>query len=146
MKKKERMYKISIPSNVTRIVEVGQFSERIADMIGFSDEERDNLAIAVTEAVNNAIIHGNKYNESKKVIVTYHLLDNGVKVSVRDEGGGFNPGNVKNPVLPDNLMKEHGRGIFIVKTLMDKVEFNFNRKGTELIITKYKNTTNLNNS
>ncbi|RKY83566.1 ATP-binding protein [candidate division KSB1 bacterium] len=138
MKAKSKVYKISIPSNISKIIEVEQFSEKIADLANFSEEDKDNLAIAVTEAVNNAIIHGNRYNESKKVFVTFYIIDRGVKVSVKDEGGGFDPDKIDNPLLPENLLKEHGRGIFILKSLMDEIEFKFSNTGTEILMTKYK--------
>ena len=137
MDKNSKTHQISISSSVSKIIAVERFSSKVSDKVGFSEEDKDNLAIAVTEAVNNAIIHGNKYDESKKVIVTFHIIPNGVKVSIKDEGGGFTPENVQNPVLPENLFKDHGRGIFIVKSLMDKVEFKIDKKGTEVIMTKY---------
>jgi len=137
MDKNSKVHQISIPSNVAKIIDVERFSGEVSDIVGFCEEDRDNLAIAVTEAVNNAIIHGNKYDESKKVVVTFYILRNGVKVSIKDEGGGFKPENITNPVLPENIFKEHGRGIFIVKSLMDDVEFKMDNNGTEVIMTKY---------
>jgi len=141
MKKNQKVYKLSIPSKITKIVEVEKFSGKISDLIRFCEEDRDNLAIAVTEAVNNAIIHGNKHDESKKVTITFSILKNGVRVGIKDEGDGFIPEKIKSPLLPENLFKDHGRGIFIVKSLMDKVEFKINKKkGTELVMTKYRST------
>ena len=80
-----------------------------------SDELYYNLVITVTEAVNNAIIHGNKFDINKHVLVRVDCNNEVLKVSVKDQGSGFNLDNVNNPLLPENLLKESGRGIFIIK-------------------------------
>ncbi|MFQ5628471.1 MAG: ATP-binding protein, partial [bacterium] len=86
----------------------------------------------------NAIIHGNKQDQKKKVYLNIFIDNNTLKVVVQDEGKGFNPESLPDPLDPDNLLKESGRGIFILKSLMDDVSFDFSPKGTILTLIKHK--------
>ena len=81
------------------------------------------MLIAVTEAVNNAIQHGNKENEELSIDVSVKDNQNKVCFSVKDEGVGFDFENLPDPTSPENLLKENGRGIFLMRNLADKVEF-----------------------
>lgn len=127
---------IVIPSTLKKLVTVERFAEKFANKNGLTEEEKDNLAIAVTEAVNNAIVHGNKSDHSKKVHVEFSISANELRAVIRDEGNGFDPNNLSNPTDPENLLKESGRGIFILRSLMDDVSFSFSSKGTKIILTK----------
>lgn len=127
---------MSIPSSLDEITTVEKFAEKAADKMKFGEEEKDSLAIAVTEAVNNAIIHGNKQDKNKKVHIKFEFKDNRLIVRVRDEGKGFNPQKISDPLAPENLLKESGRGIFILSSLMDDVQFNFGKNGTEICLIK----------
>lgn len=129
-------FQITIPSLLEKIQEVEVFAEKIAQRIDFSEEEKDSLAIAVTEAVSNAIIHGNRKDKKKKVQVRFSLTDNSITVYIKDEGEGFDPEKISNPLEPENILRESGRGIFILKALMDEVEFDFSGKGTEVKMVK----------
>lgn len=137
-KKGKTHLEITIPSNLEQIESVEKLAERAADAMKFSEEEKDSLAIAVTEAVNNAIIHGNKQDKDKKVVINFYLEEKKLIVTIKDEGKGFNPANVSDPLAPENLLKESGRGIFILSTLMDEVKFDFRKDGTIIEMTKEK--------
>ena len=102
------------------------------------EDEKDSLAIAVTEAVNNAIIHGNKEDRSKNVTIEFAFEENKLRVIIQDEGGGFDPDELSDPLAPENLLKENGRGIFILSSLMDEVYYEFKANGTQLIMVKEK--------
>jgi len=130
MKKTSKEISVTIPSRLQELAKIEHLSEEIAQKMALSEDQRENLAIAVTEAVGNAILHGNKKSPRKKVHILFRLEKDRVKVSVRDEGKGFNPDDLFNPLDPKNIMKESGRGIFILKTLMDKVSFSFSPAGT----------------
>jgi serine/threonine-protein kinase RsbW len=97
-----------------------------------------NILIAVSELVMNAIVHGNKEEESKKVRVTVEYDKDIMKIKILDEGGSFDFGKSSNAKLPDDVMKESGRGLYIVKSLMDEVEFRDTGQGTEIILTMWK--------
>ncbi len=124
-----------IPSEPEQIQKVERKAEELARKAGFSEDEMDNLAIAVTEVVANAIFHGNKGDRSKKVYIKFILQGKEIQIHVRDEGKGFAPDELANPLAPENILKESGRGIFIVKTLMDNVRYQFTPEGTEVILT-----------
>jgi serine/threonine-protein kinase RsbW len=88
--------------------------------------------VSLTEAVNNGIMHGNRGDAAKKVHVICELLPGWLCVIVRDEGKGFKPDKVKNPLAKENLLRESGRGVFLMRTLMDKVEFEPGAGGMEV--------------
>jgi len=129
-------FEFTIPSQLDQIEFVEQQAEKAANIMNFSEDEKDSLAIAVTEAVNNAIIHGNKKDAAKSVTVQFSFDDQTLTVGIQDEGGGFNPKQIKDPLAPENLLKESGRGVFILSSLMDEVKFDFSNKGTKVILTK----------
>jgi len=85
---------MSIPSVLDEITKVEKMAERAADKMKFSEEEKDSLAIAVTEAVNNAILHGNKQDKNKKVHIKFEFENTRLVVSIKDEGKGFNPDKI----------------------------------------------------
>lgn len=136
--KKQHEYEIVIPSSLDQIEVVESLAEKAADVMHFNDDEKDSLAIAVTEAVNNAIIHGNKLDKNKKVHIRFAFEGKKIIVTIKDEGQGFDPESLTDPLAPENLLKESGRGIFILKSLMDEVEFSFNSSGTILKMVKSK--------
>ena len=101
-----------------------------------SDKLKDsygNIIIALTEGVNNAITHGNKLDNSKKVTIHFALLSFGVSFTITDEGTGFDYTQIPDPTASENLEKINGRGIFLMIQLADKIEFQENGKKIELI-------------
>lgn len=134
--KNKTHYQIIIPSDLEKIKKVEKVTENIADYMKFPEDDKDSLAIAVTEIVGNAITHGNKKDPNKNVTVDFDYKDDTIKVTVQDEGGGFDVDDIDNPLDPENLLKESGRGIFIVRALMDKVEFLKTKTGSAVRLTK----------
>ncbi|HUU44836.1 MAG TPA: ATP-binding protein [Acidobacteriota bacterium] len=115
--------RLVIPSDPHRIAEADEFLEGTLREHGVPDSLVTDLAIAATELVNNAIIHGNKENLSKTVTLTVTISGDEVEIRVADQGDGFHPNEVPSPLAEENLLKEVGRGIFIVRSLMDEVEY-----------------------
>ncbi len=108
--------------------------QRLKAMFGkleLTESQEHNLLVAVSEAVNNAVSHGNKNDPEKTVTLDLDCKGGEIVVTVEDEGGGFNPDNLPDPLAPENLLKPSGRGIHIMKSLMDKVDFAFTRRGTK---------------
>ncbi|MCL5020491.1 MAG: ATP-binding protein [Bacteroidetes bacterium] len=103
----------------------------IFDRLGISESEEHNLLVATSEAVNNAISHGNKNDPEKNVTLDVDYEGCEIVITVEDEGGGFNPEDLPDPLAPENLLKPSGRGIHIMKSLMDRVDFTFTRRGTK---------------
>ncbi|MGH9746550.1 MAG: ATP-binding protein [Candidatus Acidiferrales bacterium] len=93
------------------------------------------IELALREALANAVIHGNREDTQKKVHVRCECSqESGVFLVVRDEGTGFNPGEVPDPLAPENLAAEHGRGILLMKQFMDDIHYE--RGGTEVHMRK----------
>lgn len=134
--KNQNCYQMVIESDLSNVQKVEKITEKIAKYMKFSEEEQDSLAISVTEIVGNAIVHGNKKDKNKKVTVDFDYKDNTITVSIQDEGDGFNEKTIANPLEPENLLKESGRGIFIVRALMDEVDFIRSKKGTTVRLVK----------
>lgn len=82
------------------------------------------LLIAMTEAVNNAIVHGNKLDQNKQVTITFDILDDkNIRFTIEDEGPGFDYDHLPDPTAPENIEKPHGRGVFLMRKLSDNCEF-----------------------
>jgi serine/threonine-protein kinase RsbW len=93
---------------------------------GYSADELGNIDLALREALVNAIIHGNHLDPRKAVRICVALqADRGVLIVVKDSGSGFDPSQVSNPIIGQNLLAQHGRGIFLINQLMQDVQFNF---------------------
>lgn len=129
---------ISFPSDVEYLEKIEQTSAKIATDAGFDESTVDDISIALTELVNNAIHHGNKNDVTKKVTVCFTVDEKKISISISDQGKGFSPSSISDPVHPDNLMADNGRGIYLVKALMDKVNYKISKTGTEVTICKNK--------
>ena len=114
---------------------LGQVEKIIDDLRATYDVSEDmfgNMLVAVTEAVTNAIYHGNKSDPAKKVNIQYQLKNNNLSFVIADEGAGFDYYNLPDPTAPENLEKECGRGIFLMKHLTDQLIFADNGRVVEL--------------
>ena len=127
---------IKVPSDPEHLHDVDAFLEGTLRGFGVDESAVADIAISVSELVNNAIVHGNKGTLEKQVTVTIGRKNGAVVITVSDEGGGFDPTSVEDPLSDENLLKEVGRGLFIVRSLMDEVEVEPSGKGTTVTITK----------
>ena len=99
-----------------------------------SDKIKNNIELAVAEAAANCVIHGNNSNPEKILKLNIFQNTNRIVISFKHEGKGFNPKNVPDPTIPENILKGSGRGIYIMQTLVDDLKFKFDADGTELIL------------
>jgi serine/threonine-protein kinase RsbW len=129
---------LTIPSDLKWMPKVVTEIERVARQVGFDEEQGDFIAIATTEAVSNAIIHGNKGDTAKKVHIDFISYPDRLTISVTDEGNGFNPGACEDPTHPHNIPKKSGRGLYIIKTLLDEIDISCSGNGTTIRMTKFK--------
>ena len=129
MTTKHTEFRLTLSSNPKQVRKVEAFLDKVNANLHLDEIQMNKVMISLTEAVNNAIIHGNKFDDTKKVHVTCEVLPGWALFLVQDEGRGFDPGRVANPLKAENLLRESGRGIFLMKTLMDKVEFELNEPG-----------------
>lgn len=124
--------RIEIPSLSENIRMIESFIDNAKEKFHLNDDIYGNIMIAVTEAVNNAIKHGNRNNSSKNVALALSLEDGLIKFKVEDEGEGFDYHNLPDPTAPENIEKPGGRGIFLMKHLSDEVSFKNSGRVVEL--------------
>jgi serine/threonine-protein kinase RsbW len=128
---------IAIPSSTELVGPVVSFFNTLFKNKDFDDALTSDIVTAIIEALANAITHGNHGDVQKKVDILAYVDDISVCIEVQDEGEGFNVDAVPDPLAPENLMKPSGRGIFLIRSFMDNVIFDFQGKGTHLIMEKY---------
>ncbi len=124
--------RIEIPSLAENIRMIESFIDNAKEKFQLNDDIYGNIMIAVTEAVNNAIRHGNKNESTKNVTLSLTLQDGLIKFKVEDEGIGFDYSNLPDPTSPENIEKPGGRGIFLMKHLSDEVDFKESGRVVEL--------------
>jgi serine/threonine-protein kinase RsbW len=124
------MYEMECISTPEEIKGVEQFLEAVNRKSRLDDGTFHRLFVSATEAVNNAILHGNKSDPEKKVCVRCLVNKDSIVVSVTDEGEGFDPSKIPNPLDEQNLLKESGRGVFLIRSMMDRVDIHPSEKGT----------------
>jgi len=125
---------IKFSSEIHNIAKAEEILEDITKQINLNEHIYGNILLSLSEAINNAIIHGNKMMKNKKVTVKYIIKKDLIEIQVYDEGLGFDYKNIPDPTLRENLEKETGRGIYIIKNLTDSLEFDNNGS---LIIMKF---------
>ena len=111
-------------------------AHEIAIRNGFGDDEAYRISMAVREATVNAVLHGNHYNKNKRVLVAFEATPESLTVSVCDEGLGLDPATLPDPLAPENLLRQSGRGIFLIRSFMDEVRFRALTPGTEVTLVK----------
>ena len=124
---------LNIESRIESLRLVEKFVDDVSNELKLSNEIYGNLLIAVLEAANNAIVHGNKLDESKKVKIELLKEKDLLVIIVKDEGPGFDYNNVPDPTAPENIEKITGRGIFLMQKLSDDIEFSENGTVVKLI-------------
>lgn len=127
-------YYLEIKSDPNSLPQVEEFLQKIGEENQLEKIKLNNLVLSLNEATTNAMLHGNKGQIDKKVKISVSIIDSKIKVVIKDEGVGFDPGKVPDPTMPENLFKESGRGLYIMKTCMDVMDYNFTPNGTELIL------------
>ncbi len=127
----------TLESSLESVNKAEQAARDIAVKAGFDEEEIDRISIAVREATVNAVLHGNQYDPKKRVTLAFETTPQALSVSVRDEGKGLNPDSIPDPLAPENLLKQSGRGIFLIRAFMDEVRFRSMEPGTEITLIKH---------
>lgn len=124
--------KIQIPSIIENIRIVESFIDNSREKFQIEDDIYGNIMVAVTESVNNAIRHGNKFDKDKNVYLSLFVEPKQLRFEVEDEGNGFDPNSLSDPTAPENLENPGGRGIFLMRNLCDEVEFSNDGKTVSL--------------
>ncbi|MFT5183993.1 MAG: serine/threonine-protein kinase RsbW [Flavobacteriales bacterium] len=114
---------ISFTSHTENISIVEKLVDEVCETYKIKEDFYGNILISLTEAVNNAIVHGNKLDPEKNVSVSFSALDSKLRFVITDEGPGFDYDNLPDPTAPENIEKPNGRGVFLMKNLADTCSF-----------------------
>lgn len=117
---------LTISSQIDQLGHAELLVDRVCQSLGVNSDYYGNILIAVTEAVNNAIVHGNRNDANKTVSITVIKSENQFEIAVEDQGEGFDCHSLPDPTAPENIEKENGRGIFLMKNLSEQVDFEHN--------------------
>ncbi len=123
-------------STLESVNKAEEMADKVAAQAGIDEDTRSGVSMAVREAMINAVLHGNNYDPAKRVNLTLEQNGKELIVTIIDEGRGFVPEEVPDPLAPENLLKESGRGIFLMRAFMDEVRFRKLNPGTEIILIK----------
>jgi serine/threonine-protein kinase RsbW len=123
MKKIANEIDVIINSALDNLDLIQTLTDCITDFMRFDEDSAHRIGMSVRESVTNAIQHGNKLDQNKKVDISFLIDTDRLCISVRDQGSGFKADAIPSPLENDNLLKPSGRGIFYIRTFMDKVEF-----------------------
>lgn len=123
-------YNKSFPTDPDILPEIEEFVMNIAQEANLSQSKYNNLALSVAEAASNSMIHGNKMNKKKKVEITVKFDDKKMEITFKDEGNGFDLTSVPDPTKAENILKDSGRGIHIMRSFLDDLSYQFTPAGT----------------
>lgn len=129
-----RQIKYLLKTSIFEVDNLSNYLDEALKDVKIPAEKYNNILLALTEAVNNAIVHGNKNDIHKQIQLEFIITDSFIKVIVTDEGEGFDLNNVPDPTLPENILNEHGRGIYIMKHFVDELSVEKTNKGNSLIL------------
>lgn len=116
------------------LAEVEDIIEELTRVVPLDEEKKSGLMLCASEAVTNAMLHGNKMDPAKKVEISAGAAGKEIRFTVLDEGEGFNPADIPSPLEAENLLKPSGRGIFLMKTYCDEVIYEKNGRQLTLVV------------
>jgi serine/threonine-protein kinase RsbW len=119
----QTMQELRFPSTPDNLSIVERLIDDLRDAAPFNEDCYGDVLIAMTEAVNNAIVHGNRLHAEKEVVVEYEVQNKDLFFRITDSGAGFDFENVPDPTSPENLEKPNGRGVFLMRQLADECSF-----------------------
>ncbi len=143
MAAKESVVEVVLESDLKNVEVAEEVTRRVSNTAGFDEDDQHKIDMAVHESVINAIWHGNKNDPSKHIWLRFEIFNDRLEIRVRDQGNGYDPSNLPDPLSQDNLLNVSGRGIFLIRTFMDdfRVESRAGQ-GTEVVLVKRLNANN----
>jgi serine/threonine-protein kinase RsbW len=126
---------LAISSKLKNINKVRVFLEEVYKETSLSMSSFNHVFLGISEAVNNSILHGNKLNSEKKVFIRLNLFENQLHIEIEDEGDGFCETVLFDPTTPENIKREHGRGIYIIRQIADDLVFKDNGRKVFILFT-----------
>jgi len=125
----EQTTRLVLPSHIEAVADGAAAATDFIQSCGVGEAAAFGIDMAVREAITNAMVHGNKEDEAKTVEVTLNCLGHELEIQVRDQGEGFDPTSIPDPTDPANVLKTSGRGIFLMRTFMDEVQWSMRPEG-----------------
>ncbi len=133
--RERRSFKMS--STMESVGEVETAADQMAVAAGLDEDQRFHITMAVREAAINAVLHGNEYDPTRQIEVSLENTGKDLVITIADQGRGFDPDKIPDPLAQENLLRGTGRGIFLIRSLMDEVHFRQLEPGTELTLVKH---------
>ena len=130
-----RSFKLSSTMESVEVVETA--ADELAVEAGLDEDQRFHIAMAVREAAINAVLHGNEYDPARQIEVALENTGKDLMITIADQGRGFDPDKIPDPLAKENILRGTGRGIFLIRSLMDEVHFRQLHPGTELTLVKH---------
>jgi serine/threonine-protein kinase RsbW len=127
----------TLDSTLETVNSAEEQATRFAAEAGLNEDEVLSIGMAVREAAVNAVLHGNAYDPAKKVTLELKSNSKDLMIAIRDQGKGVDVASIPDPCAPENLLKQSGRGIFLMRSLMDEVEISPSPTGTEVKLIKH---------
>jgi serine/threonine-protein kinase RsbW len=128
---------VTLESDLKNVEVAEEITRRVAGTAGFDEDEQQRIEMAVHESMINAIWHGNKNDHSKSVWLQFKIHRDRLEIRIRDQGNGFDPNHIPDPLENQNLLNVSGRGIFLIRTFMDEFRVDHvNGTGTEVTMVK----------
>ena len=128
---------VTLESDLKNVEVAEEITRRVAGTAGFDEEEQHRIEMAVHESMINAIWHGNKNDCGKSVWLQFKIHPDRLEIRIRDQGNGFDPTHLPDPLDSDNLLNVSGRGIYLIRSFMDEFRVErVNNAGTEVTLVK----------
>ena len=128
---------LTLKSNMESVAAVEAAAEKLASEAGLDEDECFHVAMAAREAAVNAVLHGNEYDPAKQMAASFENTGKALVITIADQGKGMDPSSLPDPLAPENLLRGTGRGIFLIRSFMDEVNFRQLHPGTELTLVKH---------
>ncbi len=129
---------LTLDSVLASVEIVEETAERFALDAGFDEDTSSQIAMISREAAVNAIVHGNKYDPAKHVTASFEITDKALTIQISDEGHGLDTDAIPDPLAPENILRTSGRGIFLMRAIVDEVHFRMLNPGTEIKLVKLR--------
>ena len=129
-----QLYLKKFPSTTDILPEVENFVIESAKNFGLTGNKLEGFALAASEAASNSIVHGNKLDIEKEITIELLKENSNLELRISDRGTGFNPKEIPDPTAPENILKDSGRGIFIMRSFLTDLKYKFTSDGTTTIL------------
>lgn len=128
----------TLDSNLESVERIEHLVLDYAQRAGFCGISLEQISLAVHETAANAVFHGNQESAEKKVFLQISATDQQLRIVITDQGSGFDPSKIPDPLAPEEMFRERGRGIYLTRALMDEYRANCSPNGSEITMVKYR--------